>query len=139
FLEKEAMPGIEVEYDLSKKIVPTITLEEVNKVLDVIKDNPNKLVAITGPEANDKVVLPDSAQLMQTVAAVEKADIKAYEEKAIAANLLSKEPKAGKIVSKTNNAKLGTTELKLSNGITVTLKKTDFKNDEVVLSAARYG
>src|SRR4029078_5026309 len=71
--------------------------------------------------------------------AVEKADIKAYEEKAIAANLLSKEPKAGKVVSKTSNAKLGTTELKLSNGISVTLKKTDFKNDEVVLSAARYG
>ncbi|MEO6722658.1 MAG: insulinase family protein [Ferruginibacter sp.] len=139
YLEQEAMPGISVEYDLSKKIVPTITLDEVNKVLDVIKDNPNKLVSITGPEANDKVVLPDSLQLMQTIAAVEKADIKPYEEKAISANLLSKAPKAGKVVTKTKNLKYGTTELKLSNGVTVTLKKTDFKNDEIVISAARYG
>ena len=139
FLEKEAMPGIEVEYDLSKKIVPAITLEEVNKVLDVIKENPNKLVAITGPEANDKVTLPDSLQIMQTLAAIEKADIKAYEENVIATNLLPKEPKAGKVLTKTKNLKAGTTELKLSNGVTVSLKKTDFKNDEIVLSASRYG
>ena len=139
FLEKDAMPGIEVEYDLAKKIIPTITLENINAVLDVIKGDKNKLVSVMGPEGTDKVVLPDSLKLMQTLAAVEKLDIKPYEEKAIASNLLSKEPKAGKVVSKTTNAKSGTTELKLSNGVLVSLKKTDFKNDEIVMSAGRYG
>lgn len=139
FLEQEAMPGIAVEFDLAKKQVPGITLDDINKVLDVIKSNTNKLIAITGPETNDKVVLPDSLQVMQTLAAVEKADVKPYEEKAIATNLLSKDPKAGKVIAKTTDQKLGTTELKLSNGIVVTLKKTDFKNDEIVLSASRYG
>ena len=139
FLEKEAMPGIELEYELSKKSIPAITLENINAVLDVIKGDKNKLVAVMGPEGTDKIVLPDSLQLMQTLAAAEKADIKAYEEKAIAANLLSKEPKAGKVVSKTINAKSGTTELKLSNGVMVSLKKTDFKNDEIIMSAARFG
>lgn len=139
FLEKEAMPGIEVEYDLAKKMVPAITLENINTVLNVIKGDKNKVVAVMGPEGTDKVVLPDSSQLMQTLAAVEKSDIKAYEEKAIATNLLSKEPKAGKVISKIADAKSGTTTLKLSNGVTVTLKKTDFKNDEIILSAARFG
>ena len=139
FLEQEAMPGIAVEFDLAKKMVPGLTLEDVNKVLDVIKNNPNKLVAITGPEATDKITLPDSLQLLQTLAAVEKADITAYEEKVIATNLLGKEPKVGKVLSKISDPKIGTTTLKLSNGVTVILKKTDFKNDEIVLSAGRYG
>jgi zinc protease len=139
FLEKEAMPGIEVEFDLTKKIIPTITLDNINAVLDVIRGDKNKVVAVLGPEGTDKLLLPDSLILMQTLASVEKADVKAYEEKVVAANLLSKEPKAGKVISKTVDAKLGTTELKLSNGVTVTLKKTDFKNDEIILSASRFG
>ena len=139
FLEKEAMPGIAVEYELTKKMLPTITLENINAVLDVIKGDKNKLVAVMGPEGTDKLILPDSMQLMQTLAAAEKTDVKAYEEKVIAANLLSKEPKAGKVVSKIGDAKLGTTTLKLSNGVTVILKKTDFKNDEIIMSAARFG
>ncbi|MEJ7586149.1 MAG: insulinase family protein [Ferruginibacter sp.] len=139
FLEKEAMPGIEAEYDLSKKFIPAITLDHINSVLDVIKGDQHKVVAVMGPEGTDKVMLPDSLQLLQTLAAVEKADIKAYEEKAIAGKLLGKEPKAGKVISKTRNIQSGTTELKLSNGILVSLKKTDFKNDEIIMSAARFG
>lgn len=139
FLEKEAMPGIEVEFDLAKKIIPAVTLENVNAVLDVIKGDRNKLVAVMGPEGTDKMALPDSLKLIQTLAVIEKADIKPYEEKAVATNLLGKEPKAGKVITKTANAKLGTTELKLSNGVIVTLKKTDFKNDEIIMSAGRFG
>ncbi|MES2892780.1 MAG: insulinase family protein [Bacteroidota bacterium] len=139
FLEKEAMPGIGVEYDLAKKFAPAITLEEVNKVLDVVKANANAVVSITGPESNDKVVLPDSLKIMQTLASVEKMDVKAYQENVIATNLLAKDPKAGKVVSRFKNVKTGATELKLSNGATVLLKKTDFKNDEIILSARRYG
>jgi zinc protease len=139
FLEGEAMPGIEAEFDLTKKIIPSITLQDVNNVLDVIKGDKNKIVTVTGPEAANGMKLPDSLQLLQLTAAAEKADLKPYEEKAVAANLLSKAPKAGKVLGKTANAKLGTTELKLSNGVTVILKKTDFKNDEIIMSAARYG
>ena len=65
--------------------------------------------------------------------------IKPYEEKAVAANLLSGAPRSGKVVSNKKNATLGTTELTLSNGVTVTLKPTDFKNDQILLSATRYG
>ena len=54
----------------------------------------------------------------------EKADVKPYEEKAIAADLLTQKPAAGKVTATKNNTVLGTTELTLSNGITVTLKQT---------------
>ncbi len=139
FLENEAMPGIEVEFDLTKKMMPGITLQDVNNVLEVIKGDKNKFISVTGPEAASGMKLPDSLQLIQLTAAAEKADLKPFEEKVIATNLLSKAPKAGKVISKTVNAKLGVTEIKLSNGINVTLKKTDFKNDEIIMAASRYG
>ncbi|MFN5641161.1 MAG: M16 family metallopeptidase [Sphingobacteriales bacterium] len=85
------------------------------------------------------VTAPSDTELMAALSAKEKADIKPYEEKVIAASLLSKEPKAGKIISKTTNDKLGTTEIKLSNGVTISLKKTDFKADQILLSSYRYG
>ena len=47
--------------------------------------------------------------------------------------------KAGKIVSETENKTLGYKELKLSNGATVILKKTDFKDDEVQMQAFAKG
>src|SRR6185312_4453828 len=83
--------------------------------------------------------LPGEKDLLAIVESKANADIKPYEEKAIATNLLSKEPVAGKIVSSTKDPVLGTTELKLSNGITVTLKPTDFKNDQIVMGATRAG
>lgn len=138
FLNNEGMPGIETEYAMVKKMMPEITLKDVN-ALQVYMNKTNRLVSIKGPESNPNVKLPDSLQLVQLLEKAEKSDVKPFEEKAVATNLLSKEPVAGKVVSKTTDAKLGTTELKLSNGVTVTLKKTDFKNDEIIMSALRYG
>ncbi len=139
FLEGESMPGIEKEFEFAKKMTPAITLKEVNGVLDVIRGDKNRLLTITGPEASGKVQLPDSLQLQQMLVKAEKIEVKAYEEKAVAANLLSKEPKAGKVKAKKADAKTGTTMLTLSNGVSVILKKTDFKSDEIILQGSRYG
>jgi zinc protease len=43
------------------------------------------------------------------------------------------------VVNITKNALLGTTEYTLSNGVTVTIKPTDFKNDQIVMGATRQG
>jgi zinc protease len=48
-------------------------------------------------------------------------------------------PTPGKIVSDTENAKLGTHELLLSNGVKVILKPTDFQNNQILMSARRFG
>jgi zinc protease len=62
-----------------------------------------------------------------------------YQEKQLAKNLIDKTPVPGKIISETTDAALGTMNLTLSNGITVTLKSTDFKNDEIQMDAWRWG
>lgn len=138
FLEQSPIPGISTEYELVKQIVPAITLADVSKVTDRIKGEQNIFAYISGPEKAE-IKLPAPADLLNTIALAEKADVKPYEEKVIAADLLAIKPVAGKVVSKKSNTTLGTTELSLSNGITVTLKPTDFKDNEILMGASRYG
>ena len=53
--------------------------------------------------------------------------------------LLANEPTPGKIVSESTDAATGITTMKLSNGATVLLKPTDFKNDEINMEAISLG
>ena len=53
--------------------------------------------------------------------------------------MLDIEPVPGKITAETKNEKLGTTDLTLSNGITITIKPTTLKNDEIQMDAWRWG
>lgn len=139
FLQQEASPGIENEFQYVKQLLPTITLDEVNAVSKRFDADKNRLVYVMGPEPKAGVSLPAGDDLLATIDSREKATLKPYEEKAIAATLLSREPKPGRVLSRKTNAALGTTELKLSNGVTVILKPTDFKNDQIVMNAGRYG
>lgn len=139
FLQQEPIPGIDKEYEYVKTLVPGITLEEVNAVSNKFKNDKNRFVYVTGPEPKDGNTLPEGKDLLAAIDAKEKAEVKPYEEKAVATTLLNTMPKAGKVVAKTKNTVLGTTELKLSNGVTVTLKPTDFKNDQILMGASRPG
>ena len=139
FLEQEPSPGIEKEFEYVKAILPGITIDEVNAVAKTFKDQTNQFVFVVGPDPKPGEKLPESKELLALMDAKEKADIKPYEEKAVQTDLLTKTPVAGKVVSKTANTALGATELKLSNGVTVTLRPTDFKNDQVLMGSTRPG
>jgi len=139
FLTNEPIPGIENEYQYHKDLLPKITLQDVNAIGTSLKGNSNFVTYITGPDANASK-LPSGEELIAAVTkTAARTDIKAYEEKAVATVLLKKMPKAGKIVATTKDIVLGTTTYTLSNGIKVTVKKTDFKNDQILMGARRFG
>ncbi len=139
FLAQEPIPGIEKENEYYQQLLPHITVEDINVIGKKLNQNLNEFIALTGPEASPGKTLPSEADLLAVSSSVDKMDIKPYEEKAISTSLLHKIPKAGKIIATKKNAVLGTTEFTLSNGVTVTLKTTDFKNDQVLMSAVRPG
>jgi zinc protease len=141
FTDQESVPGIDTEFGYIKTMLPGIKLNEVNALTDSYRNQEHLFSYVTGPEKDDKQLLPAESTLLSMVTSsrANDASIKPYEEKAVAANLLSGAPRSGKVVSNKKNATLGTTELTLSNGVTVTLKPTDFKNDQILLSATRYG
>lgn len=138
FLTKEPAPGIEKEYGYYKTFLPTIDAKEVNAIAEPLKKNENIFITLQGPEESGKK-LPDSTELLAVALNAMKADIKPYEEKAIASSLISKPPIAGKITGEKKVEATGVTELTLSNGAKVILKPTDFKNDEIVMTAFHKG
>src|SRR5688572_8088756 len=140
FLDKEPIPGIENEFKYYKKFMEGVTLDEVNqlatKTIPATADP--KLVILTGPENSD-FKMPTSVELLALSEAAGKAELTAYEEKAVAASIMATAPAAGMITAEKAVAELGVTELSLSNGVRVILKPTDFKNDQVVMNASRFG
>jgi zinc protease len=139
FLQGESIPGIAAEYQYVTDLVPGMTLQEMNAYARrTIPADSGKLVIYTGSNKIDAPV-PTGPQLLAYVDAAKNADIAPREEKAIGSKLLAEPPVAGTIVDETMDAKLGLTRLTLSNGVKVILKPTDFRNDQVMMSASRYG
>ncbi len=140
FTDEEPVPGIDAEFNYVKELLPGIKLAEVNALTDRFRNEKNIFSYVAGPDANEKMKLPTSSSIIAALGTkASDASIKPYEEKAVAANLLTTAPRSGKVVSTKKDAVLGTTELVLSNGVKVTMKSTDFKNDQILFSATRYG
>src|SRR5690606_22717292 len=100
FLDNEPIPGIENEYAYYQKMIPTITLDEVNKTAKDWLDykNQNYFALVTGPDSKQMEV-PTNQELLSAVENGFKQEVTAKEEVEVAATLLEKEPIAGKIVS----------------------------------------
>lgn len=138
FTDNESVPGIDAEFAMIKQLLPTIKLAEVNAITELFKNEKNRFTYVMGPDAGSK--LPSTSAIVAMLdAKATDGSIKPYEEKTIATALLTTMPKAGKVLTSKKNAALGTTELVLSNGVKVSLKVTDFKNDQILFSASRYG
>ena len=139
FLTKEPIPGIENENKYYKELLPQISIDNVNEISKNLQQNSKQFIALLGPEPAARKELPAGDDLLAVASSAEKMDVKPYEEKVIASSLMIALPKPGKIVSSKKNIQLGTTEFTLSNGVTVTIKPTDFKNDQILMSAIRPG
>lgn len=139
FLLKESIPGIANELVYAQEMLPSISLAEVNAFARrVIPDKAAKLVVYAGTDNADSKT-PKDAQLLAAVQQAEQTVVLAKVEKALATRFMSQLPKPGRIVAERRNDALDFTELELSNGVKVILKTTDFKNDEILLGAGRFG
>ncbi|MEI6950444.1 insulinase family protein [Paraflavisolibacter sp. H34] len=138
FLEHEPIPGPEYRFQFIKQVLPTIKLQEINDLAKKIPATDKAFALVTAP-ASLKGKLPAGNAVLKELVAAARQPVTPYQEKAVAAQLLDKEPVPGSTVSETKNPKLGTTDLTLSNGVTVTLKPTAFKNDQILMDAWRWG
>nr|WP_320120523.1 insulinase family protein [uncultured Marinifilum sp.] len=138
FLTNEPIPGVEMEYQIAQMLLPAIKVDEVNaKIQSWIHDD-NMLVSITGPE-KDGVVYPTKEKVAEYILESRKKDIKAYKDNVSNEPLIAKAPKAGKVIDSSLNKELDATIWKLENGLKVIIKKTDFKDDEIMMKAYSYG
>lgn len=138
FLEEQPTPGIEFEYNFARKILPTITLAEVNQLSKKWITKNNRVVIVTAAEKKG-VIVPTEAQIRKVLKEVAFNPVKPYEDKAVSAQLMDKLPTPGKIVSTKKLAKSGVTEITLSNGIKVVLKPTNFKDNQILFDGYSFG
>ncbi len=137
FLEKSPSPGIDWEFTTVKQLLPKIEITEVNDFIKGFVKEDNRVVIITAPEKEGlkKVSEQDVLEALK-----ENSDeITAYKDSESAKSLIRNEIKPGTILKKETNAKIGTTTLFLSNGVKVIYKKTDFKNDEILMEVVSLG
>ncbi|HVS59841.1 MAG TPA: insulinase family protein [Gemmatimonadaceae bacterium] len=134
FLQSE--PSTSIAYDLIaiKQFLPTITLAEVNKLAGEWMTDKNRVLATTSPD-KPGAVNPTRGELLLAFDAVKGADIAAFTETAPSQQLVEMEPPGGKVVSEREIKDIGVTEWKLSNGVRVLLKPTDFNADQITFSA----
>jgi len=134
YLRGEAIPGIEYEYQLTKELIPSVTLTDVNQLARGWISDQNRVIIAQTPLKAD-VPAPTESALLAVFVRAEKTPITAYAENLSSDALLEKLPAAGKVVSERAIASIGATEWKLSNGARVIVKQTDFKADQVLVGA----
>lgn len=138
FLDNEPIPSIEQKYTLMNKIAPNIPVEAINQMIPELISDSDMVVVYTAPE-KEGLKLPTKEELLGVIAKVNAENITAYVDKVSNEPLMAAKPKAGKILSTKNNPATGTTEMVLSNGAKVIIKKTDFKKDEITMKAISKG
>ncbi|MDQ3672932.1 MAG: insulinase family protein, partial [Gemmatimonadota bacterium] len=134
FLQGEPSTGIEYDLPTIKQLLPTITLAEVNRLAGEWMAERNRAVATTAPE-KPGVVNPTRAELLVALDRVRGAGMLPYQEGRIAGKLVDTPPAGGSVVSERQHKAIGITEWRLSNGVRVLLKPTDFKADQILFSA----
>ncbi|MBO7139128.1 MAG: insulinase family protein [Prevotella sp.] len=136
YLNNEPIPPLDMLYQIMQQIVPNIPVEAINQALpELISDSDKNLVVVEWAREADNITYPTEDDMKAAVAAARAEQIEGYVDNVKDEPLMTQLPVAGKITGETENQTLGYKELKLSNGVTVLLKKTDFKDDEVQLQA----
>ncbi|GHT71150.1 zinc protease [Bacteroidia bacterium] len=138
FTRGGSAPGIEYTYNMMNSVAPSISVEAVNQYIQEIIGDKNIVITFTAPE-KDGVTVPTKEQLLAWFNEARQGDIKPYEDKVSNEPLMKDLPKGGTIKSETKYPKFGTTDFVLSNGVKVVIKSTDFKDDEIQMSATSPG
>ena len=138
FLNGEPIPGIEAEYAMMNQLAPNIPLQAMNMVMQQLVPDSNQVVIIAGP-AKEGLKYPTKEEVINLLKGMKDLDLQAYVDIVSDEPLMKEAPKGGKIISEKEGDIYGSTKLVLSNGVTVYVKKTDFKADEIRMKGTSLG
>ena len=137
FLEESPIVSEEFIFEAYNHFLPSIELEEINQVAKKLIKKQNTVVILTGPEKEG--LIPPTEDEVLAVLEVDENSLEPYQDTELAESLVRNPLPKGEIKSRETNEALGTTVYTLSNGAKLTVKPTDFKNDEIMFRAISYG
>lgn len=139
FLDNNAYPGIEKEYEFYKMISQQLNVTMFSQMIaNAAHSIDTNFVVLALYPDKEGLVIPTIDEMKQLVADARTADVEPYVDKVKDEPLISKLPKKGKIV-KEQPALYGYTMWTLSNGARMFFKQTDFSNTEVLFGAHSWG
>lgn len=139
YLHKDPIPGAKRELNYAKKYLAEITIDDVNALAKKWITDENFVAVVTAPE-KEGVKVPTEAEMLSIVKDKSLANVEPYVDTYKEQEIIEKSTlKAGSIVAEKELPEVNAKELTLSNGIKVVLKKTDYKNDEILFSAQSKG
>ena len=140
YLDNEPIPSIEQEYQLMSQFVPMLPIDVVNGMLpEVLTTDGKNLVVLSLNQEKDGAVYPTPESLHTAINNGLNAEVEAFVDNVKQEPLITKLPKKGKIKKESYNSLYDYKQYELSNGAHVILKKTDFKENEIRMSAIRRG
>ncbi|MCC8177172.1 MAG: insulinase family protein [Bacteroidales bacterium] len=138
FLENKPMPSWDTEYQIAQMLPMMVSVDMINQAMSQAITRDNRVVLVLMPD-KEGMTVPTDFDLAQAMAAVEGETIEPYVDEVKEEPLIPVLPAKGSIISENHDNTWGTTVMNLSNGATVIVKPTTFKNDEVLLSAIAKG
>lgn len=138
YLNGEPIPGIEWEFNTTKKHITTIKLSEINTLINSFIHDDNRVIILTGSEKEGLTPVTET-EILELLKTVQTSNIEPYVDEAVRKNLIENILAEGTITKTEKNEVIDATTFTLSNGATITYKKTDFKNDEVLFEATSFG
>ena len=138
FLTNEPLMGIENEYMMLSQIMPMLNVDAINMYAKELIREDNIVITLTAPEKEGEV-LPTKEELLAMFEEANKQEVEPYVETVSDEPLIATLPVKGSIESRRHDDVFDATVLTLKNGIKVIYKPTDFKDDEILMSAFSFG
>ncbi len=134
YLSGDAIPGAQKRFKYLKNLLPDVKMDDINALAKKWVTDNNMALVIMAPE-KENVKVPTNDQVLEIIRQSKTIPLQPYVDNFREEPLVKEVLNPGKITNRKENTELGFTELKLSNGISVVLKPTNFKNDEILFSA----
>ncbi len=136
FLVGTPVPGVEAEWELYQRVLPLISLEEVDGIAETWTQEENTVLLVLGPEEIDPTGGDELAAALKTqLEGANAMVVEPYADTFDDAPLLAEIPTPGSIVSEEQIVSIDAVRWTFSNGVTVIARQTDFKDDEVLFTA----
>ncbi len=138
YLTGEPMNSIEFEKEFVDKVLPGITIRDLNQKFRSLMTTANRVVIITGQEGEGITHLTEE-EVHEVINGVTASTVEPYVDAAVGESLIEEELSGGTITATKPLERFDAVEWTLSNGARVIFRKADYEKDEVTINAFSFG
>ena len=138
YLDDIATPSPSQALALYEQYLPSIQLSEVNALPSQWIRDESRVVVINGPQ-KEEAPLPEEDEVRNMLEQVAQTSVEPYVDDVVEEPFFTAELSETPIAEDITYEEVDVRYIKLANGVDVYLKKTDFKNDEILMSAQSPG